>query len=140
MKRLHLSTENKRLLGVCGGFSESTGIDADIFRLVFFISIFFGGLGIVVYFGCYLIFPTGLKKGDIIDVEVDVEDEDPEAGHRILRKRRDMMVAGVCSGLADYLKWDVSLVRILFIMVSLTGGIGIFLYAFFWFIFPLDDE
>lgn len=138
MEKLHLSNRNKKILGVCGGISESIGIDADVIRLIFFVSIFFGGAGILIYLGLYLIFPAGVKQGDIIDVEVQEDEVDPEEHHKIKRDRSDMMIAGVCSGIANYLKWDVSLVRILFILISLTGGVGIILYLFFWFIFPLE--
>jgi len=137
MKKLHLSKSNRKILGVCGGISESIGIDADIIRLIFLFSILLGGMGILIYLALYLIFPTGIKQGDIIDAEV--EEDDPEAAHRIRRSRSNMMIAGVCGGLANYLEWDVSLIRILFILISFAGGIGILFYLFFWFIFPLED-
>jgi len=48
MKKLHLSKSNRKILGVCGGISESIGIDADIIRLIFLFSILLGGMGILI--------------------------------------------------------------------------------------------
>jgi len=49
------------------------------------------------------------------------------------------MIAGVCSGIAQYLKWDVSLIRIAFVIMSFIGGAGVILYAIFWFMFPNEE-
>ena len=45
----------------------------------------------------------------------------------LFRSPTDKMVAGVCGGLADYLGWDPVLVRILWIVVTLSTGGGGFL-------------
>ncbi len=37
-------------------------------------------------------------------------------------------VCGVCAGLAEYLKLDVSLVRILWVVVTLFCGVGLLIY------------
>lgn len=37
-------------------------------------------------------------------------------------------LAGVCAGVAEYLKLDVSLVRILWVIVTLLGSLGLWLY------------
>ena len=37
------------IAGVCGGLSESTGINSAIFRAAFVISIFIGGSGLLIY-------------------------------------------------------------------------------------------
>ncbi len=47
---------------------------------------------------------------------------------RLYRSRTDRQVAGVCSGLAAYLGLDVSIVRIVFIILALLGGPGLLLY------------
>lgn len=137
MKKLHLSKKNRRIFGVCGGISESTGLNADIIRFAFLVSILFGGAGLLIYLILYLILPTDVNQEFIIDVEI--EDDDPELEHKIRRSRSDRMIAGVCGGLANYLNWDVSLIRLTFVLVSFAGGVGAILYLFFWFLFPLED-
>jgi phage shock protein PspC (stress-responsive transcriptional regulator) len=137
MRTLHASTKDKYLAGICGGLAESTGIDATIIRLIFIASIFFGGTGLLVYLLLWVILP----KQDIDPAVIDIESErEGEKAHKIYRIWDGRMIAGVCAGLASYLQWDVSLVRIIFIIVGFSGGVGILLYLFFWFIFPLEDE
>ncbi len=46
------------------------------------------------------------------------------------------MLAGVCGGLAQYLNLDSTIVRILWILISLLWGVGIFLYIAAIFIVP----
>ena len=47
---------------------------------------------------------------------------------KIFRSIDDYMVAGVCGGLADYFKIDSSLVRIIFVLLILSGGSGVLIY------------
>jgi phage shock protein PspC (stress-responsive transcriptional regulator) len=44
------------------------------------------------------------------------------------RDSSDKMLAGVASGLARYLDADVTLVRIVFAVLSIVGGVGVPLY------------
>ncbi len=132
MKKLHLSKNDKILGGVCGGISESIGINANIIRLIFVISLIFGFSGGWVYIILLVILPKNAGKEEIIDIE-------EKENNRIFRTWQNRMIAGVCSGIAKYLNWDVSLVRIIFIIMTMAGGIGIILYLFFWFIFSNEE-
>jgi phage shock protein C len=59
----------------------------------------------------------------------------------LVRNRKDHMLAGVCSGLADYLGFDVTLVRVIVAVVSvITGGTGILAYLAAWAIIPEEGE
>lgn len=49
-------------------------------------------------------------------------------------------VAGVCVGLSHHLRIPVWLVRVVFVVLTFSGGIGIVLYAAFWAVLPLDTE
>lgn len=55
-----------------------------------------------------------------------------------LTRSRDKIIAGVCSGLADYLGLDKSLVRIGFVLIGfITALIPMSLvYVVMWFIIP----
>ncbi len=50
------------------------------------------------------------------------------AARRFYRKRNDKMIAGVCSGVADYFDIDPTLVRILWVAITLAGGAGLLAY------------
>jgi phage shock protein C len=54
------------------------------------------------------------------------------------RSRRNRMIAGVCGGLADWLGWDVTLVRIAYVLVSVISAAfpGILVYIVLWIVMP----
>jgi phage shock protein C len=59
---------------------------------------------------------------------------------RLTRSRRDRVFAGVCGGMATYLAWDVVLVRVAWIALTiLSAGLGIALYLLAWLVVPLED-
>jgi len=47
---------------------------------------------------------------------------------KLYRSRTDRQLAGVCGGLASYFGIDVTIVRILFVVLALAGGPGLILY------------
>jgi phage shock protein PspC (stress-responsive transcriptional regulator) len=54
-----------------------------------------------------------------------------------MRSSTDKKLGGVCAGLADYLDMDVTLIRVLWVLVVLCGGAGILLYLILWLVLPL---
>lgn len=58
--------------------------------------------------------------------------------NRLYRSESDKMIAGVCGGIADYFGVDSSLVRILFITITLFGGGGIIIYVLLWAFIPSE--
>jgi phage shock protein PspC (stress-responsive transcriptional regulator) len=61
---------------------------------------------------------------------------------RLRRSRRRRIVAGVASGVADRFDIDVSVVRIIFVMLALLWGLGVALYLAMWAFVPraTDEE
>ena len=58
---------------------------------------------------------------------------------RPLRRSRDhKLVAGVCGGIADWLDWDPTAVRAIYVIASLLsiGFPGLLAYIVLWFIIP----
>lgn len=56
---------------------------------------------------------------------------------RLYRSRRDRMVAGIASGMAEYLNVDPTIVRLVWVLLLLPGGVpGLLLYVLFWIIMP----
>lgn len=58
----------------------------------------------------------------------------------LLRSRRNSMIAGVCGGLANWLGWDPTLVRLLYVLVSVLSAAfpGILVYILLWILMPKE--
>ena len=54
------------------------------------------------------------------------------------RSRRNRMIAGVCGGLAEWLGWDPTLVRALYVVVSILSVAfpGLVVYVVLWLVMP----
>ena len=54
------------------------------------------------------------------------------------RSRRNKVVAGVCGGIADWLGWDPTVVRVLSVLVSVASAAfpGILVYLLLWVLMP----
>ena len=61
---------------------------------------------------------------------------------RLTRASTDKMLAGVCGGIAQYLNMDPTLVRLLFVLITLGTGFipGIISYIVMAFVVPLDEN
>jgi phage shock protein C len=60
----------------------------------------------------------------------------------LVRSRRNKMIAGVCGGIAEWLGWDPTIVRILYIVVSIVSVAfpGILVYVVLWIVMPKAPE
>ena len=67
--RLHKSSKDKKIAGVCGGIAEYLNTDPTIIRLVFALMFFGWGSGILAYIACALIMP---------EAEAETEEEEKE--------------------------------------------------------------
>jgi phage shock protein C len=56
-RRLYRCRENRVIAGVASGVAEFFGLDPTLVRVLWFLSIFFGGVTLVVYVGLALIVP-----------------------------------------------------------------------------------
>ncbi|MCD4770606.1 MAG: PspC domain-containing protein [Bacteroidales bacterium] len=56
--------------------------------------------------------------------------------HRMYRDPDDRIIAGVCSGMGAYWRIDPWVVRVVFILLSLPGGLGILIYVVLWIVLP----
>jgi phage shock protein C len=55
---------------------------------------------------------------------------------RLMRSRTEVIIAGVCGGLAEYFAIDPVIVRLIFVLVTLTSGIGLLVYPILWLVMP----
>ena len=58
--------------------------------------------------------------------------------HRLSRPMLDKKIAGVCAGFARYFEVDVTLMRILWIILALFTGVGFIAYVVAWICMPKD--
>ena len=135
MKKLHLSNKEKVIAGVCGGMYEVTGIDVSIIRIIFGASLFIGGAGAIAYIVLAFILP----RDDEGEFSI-LDDENRSSATKIYRSWDKRIIAGVCGGLSDRFNFDVSIIRLIFIILLISGGIGIPFYIILWLVFPLEDQ
>jgi len=60
---------------------------------------------------------------------------------RRLTRSNNRVIAGVCAGLATWLGWDIALVRLLYILLSIlsAGFPGILVYVILWIVMPPEN-
>jgi phage shock protein C len=58
----------------------------------------------------------------------------------LYRSRRHKVIAGVCGGLADWLGWDPTVVRIAYVVLSIAsvGFPGTIAYIILWIVMPKE--
>jgi len=51
-------------------------------------------------------------------------------------------IAGVCAGIAEYYGWDIALVRIAYLIISIFSAAfpGILVYLILWIVIPAKDN
>ena len=61
---------------------------------------------------------------------------------KLVRSEKFRVIGGVCGGLAEFLGWDVTIVRLLYILVSIASAAfpGILVYIILWIIMPSQSE
>jgi phage shock protein PspC (stress-responsive transcriptional regulator) len=57
---------------------------------------------------------------------------------RRLTRSYNQVIAGVCAGIAEYFGWDIALVRIIYLLISIFSAAfpGIIVYIILWIVMP----
>ena len=56
---------------------------------------------------------------------------------RKLVRSKDKVFGGVCAGVADYFKWDVRMLRLIWVVLSIVGaGSLVIFYLLLWVLMP----
>jgi phage shock protein C len=64
-----------------------------------------------------------------------------KAGKKLYRDTSERMLAGVCGGLAEFLRIDPSIVRVLWALATLASvGVGVIVYVIMWILVPERPE
>lgn len=58
---------------------------------------------------------------------------------RIVRKRSEGILGGVCAGLGAYLRIDPVFIRIFFVLLAFADGVGTIAYIILWLLLPSDE-
>jgi phage shock protein C len=68
------------------------------------------------------------------------EEEDPVMSNvrRLYRSRYQKKLGGVCAGLADFFQIDVTLVRLIWVLLVVFYGAGVLAYIIAWIIIPQE--
>ena len=112
MKRLYRERWDKKIAGVCGGLGQYLGMDPTVVRLlVVFICVITAFLPLVVlYIIAWMLMPLGPPTYIQYDCR------------RLYRSVRDRKIAGVCGGIAESLKIDPMIVRLVTIIAIIPTG------------------
>ena len=117
--RFYRNTDDKVIAGVCSGIAIRTGIDPVIVRILFVLLI---GAFFWLYLLLWIIVPAQSVQSDIT--------------RRLYRNPDDKMIAGVCGGLAAYLRVDSKVTRFVFfaplVFSIISGGIHRFWWDWGW--------
>lgn len=122
VRRLYRSDQEKVIGGVCGGLGMYMNTDPAILRILFAIIGMAWGTGIFIYILLWILLPVYRGKPFVFK-------------KRLYRNPRQKIIAGVCSGLAAYMRTDPIYLRIFFLLPLL----GISLFGFLndsFFFFP----
>lgn len=59
-----------------------------------------------------------------------------------LLRSNNRVIAGVCAGLAEWLGWDITLVRVLYLVLSILSAAfpGILIYIILWIVMPKQSN
>jgi phage shock protein C len=58
---------------------------------------------------------------------------------QLYRSNTNKKIAGVCGGLGEYFNIDPTIIRVLFVVLALPGGLpGVIPYVILWFVVPQD--
>ncbi len=63
----------------------------------------------------------------------------PQPNQRLLLDKKNKKVAGVCAGFARYFGVDLVLMRVIWLAVAITTGVGFLVYLAAWIVVPSDQ-
>ncbi len=139
MRRLYRSRYNKKISGVCGGLGNYFRIDPVIVRLLF---IFLWSLTgfiplIIVYLLATMLIPLESKNSPAFEFRhLYRSSTDRLASGK--RASNGPVIAGICAGLAHFLKMDPTVLRLIVAVTTFATGLFPMIIAYLvgWFIIP----
>lgn len=124
-KKLYRDQRRKILGGVCGGFGHYFNVDPVWPRVLFALLIFgSGGVLLLAYIILWIVIPAS----DSLDEQTSIK--------KMYRDQEKKVLGGVASGVAAFFGGDVTVIRLLFIVLFFAGGFGLLLYIILWIALP----
>jgi len=102
-----------KIAGVCAGIADYFDVDVTLIRLAWIALSIVPGLllgGVLAYAVAWLLVPAAPAA------------HTSYSGRRLTRSVSDKMIAGVCGGLAEYLGVDATIVRAVWVVLSIYPG------------------
>jgi phage shock protein PspC (stress-responsive transcriptional regulator) len=133
-KRLERIPDQGKIAGVCAGLAVYFDTDVALVRAAWvLLSLVPGALvgGVIAYVAAWVLMPAAAMPS-VINVR-----------KRIIRPHIGRKVGGVCAGLANYYDVDVTVVRLLWVVLSIYPGaivLGAIAYVIAWFIIPAEPH
>jgi phage shock protein C len=93
MQTLTKSETDRVIAGVAGGIAERLGVNSTLVRLAWMLSVFFGGLGIVVYLILWVVLPKGSARTPASRIAEERFARSEITAAELERIRRDLQVA-----------------------------------------------
>ena len=129
-RRLFRLPGEGRLGGVCAGIADYLDVDVTFVRLAWAVlSVIPGCLigGALAYIAAWLV----MAPSNVVTVTA--------PRNRLMRSSTDRRLGGVCAGFAEYLSFDPTVVRLIWIILTIFPGaivLGVGAYLVAWFIMP----
>jgi len=137
-RTLTLDKQRKKLLGVCAGVADYLDVEPWSVRLVFLVSIVFGGWFLIpIYFIAWFCLDEKPGEGlaNLADTQPLRHFRTVDYKKQLYRNTEDGKFLGICAGVADYLEVNVFAVRLIFlVLLILTSAIPLIVYFAAYFI------
>ncbi len=124
-KKLYSDQRRKIAGGVCAGLAHYFNIDPVWPRLLFALLVLgsYGSL-LIVYIILWIVLPAA---EDLVE-EASVK--------KMYRDSERKVIGGVASGVAAFFGADIALIRVLFVIFAIFGGLGLLVYIILWIALP----
>jgi phage shock protein PspC (stress-responsive transcriptional regulator) len=128
IKKIRKNMTDRVLEGVCSGIAQTYNFNPLWLRLLFILStVYIFPWSVIIYLIAAIIIP----KENVAFEKIKYK--------RFTRIKNHRILGGVCTGLQDYFKIDVVLIRLAFIALSFIYGMGIIIYLSLWMISPSKE-
>ena len=133
-RRLERAPAQGKIAGVCAGIANYLDTDVALVRAIWvLLSLVPGALigGLLAYGAAWVLMPISTAPAPV------------RLATRVMRPQFDRKIAGVCAGLAKYFDVDVTMVRLIWVVLSIYPGaiiLGVLAYAIAWFVIPAEPH
>jgi phage shock protein C len=91
--QLTRSETDRAIAGVAGGIAQRFGVNATLVRLAWVVSVFFGGLGVLVYLILWIALPKGTPQSPVVRIAEERYARGEISAAELDRIRSDLQVA-----------------------------------------------